>query len=77
MRKASSTKSWKDSGIVKIAKEMGFKWGGDFNSYHDPIHFYLEPLPRNDMKARYVAGKKDSSGYIELYPNEEQVLLVA
>lgn len=77
LKKASSDSDWINSGVVGIAKEMGFKWGGDFASYHDPIHFYLEPLSRSEMKSRYLAGKKDNKGYIDLNPNEEQILLVA
>jgi D-alanyl-D-alanine carboxypeptidase len=74
LRKASSTSQWKNSGIVDIAKQMGFKWGGDFSSYHDPIHFYLEPIARSEMKNRYLAGQKDASGYVNIQPNEEVLL---
>jgi peptidoglycan L-alanyl-D-glutamate endopeptidase CwlK len=76
LMKKDSTADWKASGIVDIAKEMGFKWGGDFSGYHDPIHFYLEPLARDDMKKRYLAGKKDSNGYIDINSDEEKTLLV-
>ena len=31
---------WEESGIVKVAREVGLKWGGDFN---DPIHFQWTP----------------------------------
>lgn len=75
LRKSSSDKSWNDSGIVRIAKDMGFKWGGDFKDYHDPIHFYLEPLDREEMRQRYLAGEKDTSGYIAIKTNEEKVLV--
>lgn len=74
LRKASSDQEWEKSGIVKIAKSMGFKWGGDFSDYHDPIHFYLEPVSRTEMKNRYLAGKKDSRGYVNLQPSEETIL---
>jgi len=73
--KKHSVSDWKSSGIVDMAKDMGFKWGGDFSGYHDPIHFYLEPLKRSKMKSRYLAGKKDSSGYIEIEPSEEKTLI--
>lgn len=66
LRKSSSKSQWINSGIVPMAKKMGFKWGGDFSNYHDPIHFYLEPMDRAAMKKRYLAGKKDSKGYVKL-----------
>jgi hypothetical protein len=74
LRKATSSQKWIDSGIVDIAKEMGFKWGGDFKGYHDPIHFYLEPVSRDEMKSRYLAGKKDTSGYIDLTNQEKKLV---
>lgn len=39
LRKSSSIAAWEKSGIPKIAREMGFTWGGDFKTYHDPVHF--------------------------------------
>lgn len=38
LRKASSKEDWELSGIPRIAREMGFSWGGDFKTYHDPVH---------------------------------------
>ena len=64
LRKATSIKRWEDSKVVKIAKEMGFKWGGDFSNYHDPVHFYIEPLPRKDLLALHQKGEKDAEGYV-------------
>lgn len=77
LRKASTRKQWLDSGIVALAKSMGFKWGGDFSSYHDPIHFYLEPMERSAMKARYLEGRRDNFGYITLNSSEIKQLQVA
>lgn len=64
LMKKDSTADWKASGIVDLAKNMGFKWGGDFASYHDPIHFYLEPLPRAELLSLHKAGQKDGEGYV-------------
>jgi D-alanyl-D-alanine carboxypeptidase len=40
--KSSSKKRWEDSGILKIAKRYNLRWGGDFKSYYDPVHFEIE-----------------------------------
>lgn len=66
LRKATSKKKWEDSGIVKIAKKMGFKWGGDFQNYHDPVHFYKQPMSKSLMKKKYLAGDVDNKGYIKI-----------
>ena len=67
LRKATSKKTWLDSGVVNIAKKHGFKWGGDFNSYHDPIHFYNDfGIPAPDMLAMRKVGKVDSNGYLKV-----------
>lgn len=39
LRKASSKQDWINSGIVKIAKEMNMRWGGDLTNYADNVHF--------------------------------------
>jgi len=41
LRKSSSIRNWEQTGIPQIAKQMGFRWGGDFTNYHDPVHFGL------------------------------------
>ena len=56
LRKSSSIDAWNKSGIPQIAKEMGFKWGGDYLSYHDPIHFDLG----NDYDIDYLIGLAQS-----------------
>jgi hypothetical protein len=67
LRKASSNKAWIDSGVVGIAKKKGLKWGGDFNSYHDPIHFYDDfGLPATEMPKMKLAGKVDKEGYLKV-----------
>ena len=41
IRKADSKERWNSTGVPQIAKKKGFRWGGDFKSYHDPVHFEL------------------------------------
>jgi hypothetical protein len=41
VRKADSIKTWLDTGAPQIAESQGFKWGGRFKTYHDPVHFDL------------------------------------
>jgi len=37
---SSTTKvSWEASGIPEIGKNLGLRWGGDFKTNYDPIHF--------------------------------------
>lgn len=66
LRKSSSSADWEKSGIVKIAKDMGFKWGGGgaFGNYHDPVHFYIAPMTTAEMYALNKQGKVDSNGYV-------------
>lgn len=65
LKKASSTQDWIKSGVVGVAKKHGFKWGGDFSNYHDPIHFYNDfGIEASDMSKRVLAGKVDKQGYL-------------
>ena len=41
IRKADTKERWEETGVPQIAEEMGFRWGGNFRSYHDPVHFDL------------------------------------
>jgi len=41
IRKSDSKRTWQQTGVPKIADELGFRWGGNFNTYHDPVHFDL------------------------------------
>ena len=41
IRKADSKARWESTGVPQLAKERGFKWGGDYKYYHDPVHFEL------------------------------------
>lgn len=39
VRKADSIGKWRSTGVPQIAESMGMTWGGDFATYHDPVHF--------------------------------------
>ena len=39
LRKADPKVRWEASGAPSIARTRGFRWGGDFRTYHDPVHF--------------------------------------
>ena len=41
IRKSDSKETWIATGVPQLAKERGFRWGGDFKTYHDPVHFEL------------------------------------
>ncbi len=67
LKKESSSADWEKSGIVKIAKSLGMRWGGDaFSGYHDPVHFEIQPkgLKGSQLLALHNAGKVDSNGYV-------------
>lgn len=32
---------WEKTNVPKIARENGFRWGGDFRDNYDPVHFDL------------------------------------
>jgi hypothetical protein len=67
LKKASSKSKWLATGIPQQAKKMGLDWGGDFNNYHDPIHFFKANMPSTtQMYALHQAGKVDSKGYVKL-----------
>lgn len=67
LRKASSKADWIKSGVVDIAKKHGFKWGGDFANYHDPVHFYNDfGIPAHQMLELKNAGKVDKEGYLKI-----------
>jgi hypothetical protein len=68
LTKSSSSKKWKDAGVVDVAKELGMLWGGDglFGNYHDPVHFFIKPNGKStvNLAALKEKGKVDSNGYI-------------
>jgi peptidoglycan L-alanyl-D-glutamate endopeptidase CwlK len=66
LRKASSKQKWIDSGLVALGKELGMKWGGDFHSYHDPVHFVFKPKDIDTLQAYYNTGHVDRNGYVKV-----------
>ncbi len=66
IHKQSSAATWKDSGVLKIADNMGLKWGGVFQGYYDPVHFYIEPkgMTSTQLLALRNAKKVDQKGYV-------------
>jgi hypothetical protein len=55
IRKADSTATWEKTGIVKIAKKYGLKWGGggNFGDYADNVHFEI-PLGGASLYAKAI-----------------------
>lgn len=39
IRKRDPKSVWESTGVVKIAEEIGLRWGGNFRNYYDPVHF--------------------------------------
>jgi hypothetical protein len=68
LRKNSSSKDWKDSGVIDIAKELGMLWGGDglFGGYHDPVHFFIKPNGKSTVNLAALKNKNkvDANGYV-------------
>jgi hypothetical protein len=42
LKKYNSRKDWNKSGVVKISEKYGLLWGGNYRSYHDPVHFEIK-----------------------------------
>lgn len=68
LTKSSSSKKWKDSGVIDIAKGLGMLWGGDglFGGYHDPVHFFIKPNGKSTVNLAALKEEKkvDSNGYV-------------
>lgn len=43
-RKSTPKSEWEKTGVPGIARSMGFRWGGDFKTYHDPVHFEISDV---------------------------------
>lgn len=50
LMKADSSRDWKQWG--DLAESLGLRWGGDFGSYHDPVHFELNTDIDDLVKAK-------------------------
>ena len=68
LKKADTSKKWRDSGVVPLSEKLGLLWGGDgnFGTYHDPVHFYIKPNNKgtDDLRALVNQGKVDKDGYV-------------
>ena len=68
LKKADTSKKWRDSGVVPLSEKLGLSWGGDgnFGTYHDPVHFYIKPNNKgtDDLRALVNQGKVDKDGYV-------------
>jgi peptidoglycan LD-endopeptidase CwlK len=42
LKKSSAKVDWTSTGIREIATELGLEWGGDYKTYHDPVHLELQ-----------------------------------
>ena len=40
--KKDSKETWEETGVPQLAKKLDFRWGGDFKTYHDPVHFEIQ-----------------------------------
>ena len=41
VKMGSSRQKWLNTGVPQLAEGLGFRWGGDFSGYYDPVHFDL------------------------------------
>ena len=68
LKKADTSKKWRDSGVVPLSEKLGLSWGGDgnFGTYHDPVHFDIKPNNKgtDDLRALVNQGKVDKDGYV-------------
>ena len=54
----NNRKPWVESGIPKIATDLGMRWGGNFQNYVDCVHFDATPV----TKASKINAKKENTG---------------
>lgn len=48
--KIDTKQTWEDSFVPQIARNHGLFWGGDYRTYHDPIHFEFRLLPFQELR---------------------------
>ena len=65
----NNRKPWVESGIPKIATDLGMRWGGDFQGYVDCVHFDVTRV----TDATIVNATKDNKGEISKKTNEDLV----
>lgn len=68
LKKADTSKKWRDSGVVPLSEKLNLKWGGDgnFGNYHDPVHFYIRPKNKSTTELLALVKDKqvDAKGYV-------------
>jgi hypothetical protein len=53
LKSTDSKSKWLASGIPNIGKSFGMRWGGDFKTNYDPIHFDYPNLPTEEPTSQY------------------------
>jgi hypothetical protein len=48
--KVDSKNVWEETKIPQVARNLGLFWGGDYHTYHDPIHFEFRLLPFQQLR---------------------------
>jgi len=52
LKKATPKATWEATGIPKLIRASGFRWGGDFNGNYDPVHIDLiNEFPIDQLRA--------------------------
>lgn len=59
-KKATPKQEWVDTGIPKLAKDLGFRWGGEFNNNYDPVHFDMGNNYKVNELSELVSKGKES-----------------
>lgn len=54
LKKATPKAIWEQSGIPSLAASYGFRWGGNFKGYYDPVHFDMSPEYSMDSLRKIV-----------------------
>lgn len=66
LKESTNKQQWQP--IASLAKSLGFRWGGDFSSNYDPIHFDLGSEHEiSNLKNAYDNGKLVNNKYVKLF----------
>jgi hypothetical protein len=41
LKKSDSKSAWQETGIHLLAEHLQLEWGGNYRTYHDPVHFEI------------------------------------
>lgn len=72
-KKATSKQQWMKTGIPQLAKSLGFRWGGDFKSYHDPVHFDVIDNKKYDTEKLLAKGKEQYGDIEDIIGNKVKI----